>query len=99
MMSLNGGAVRCTSSVRIADQDWHYIACTYSIIAGELNIYVDGNLSGTTSYLELIDYDPEPRNQIGRTRTGEYYFQGVLDEVSIFNYDLSETEIQNYHDE
>ena len=98
-MSINGGDESCTSSISVADQGWHYVAGTYDTATGEINIYVDGILAGTTTYSTPIDYDPEPRNQMGRVHTGDDYFRGTIDEISIFDRALSGADVLRYADE
>jgi hypothetical protein len=95
-VSVNGGEATCTSSIGVADQAWHHVAGTYDSAAGEINIYVDGVLAGTTAYSTPIDYVPEPRNQIGRVRTGEDYYRGTIDDISIFDHALSAADVLRY---
>ena len=95
-VSINGGEASCVSTINVADQAWHHVAGTYDSAAGEINIYVDGVLAGTTAYSTPIDYDPEPRNQIGRTLTGTDYFRGTIDDLSIFDRALSAAEVLRY---
>jgi hypothetical protein len=95
-ISINGGEASCTSSISVADQDWHHVAGTYDSAVGEINIYVDGVLGGTTAYSTPIDYDPEPRNQIGRFLAGEDYFRGTIDDISIFDQALSAADLLRY---
>jgi hypothetical protein len=95
-VSINGGEGSCTSSISVANQEWHHVAGTYDSAAGEINIYVDGVLAGTTAYSTPIDYDPEPRNQIGRVRSGEDYLRGTIDDLSLFDFALSAADVLRY---
>jgi hypothetical protein len=92
-LSINGGLVSCTATDIVDDQQWHHIVATYSTVNGKLVIYVDAILSDTTIYSDSIDYSPEPRNQIGRTLTGVDYFNGVIDEIRIYNRELQEADV------
>lgn len=84
---LNGTAVTATSATRVDDQLWHHIVGVYNSAEGgtqEVKIYVDGALSGYGDYSTVISYSTEPRNQIGRMATGNY-FGGIIDELVISN--------------
>lgn len=75
---------------------WYHVAGVYNASAGTLNIYVNGvldngALSGT---IPASQFNNSAVNvNIGR-RTGGYYFNGIIDEVRIYNRALSLTEIQ-----
>jgi hypothetical protein len=76
----------------IADDKWHIVAITYSQNRELMKIYVDGRLIESKSW----------SGTIGRSINGMYMgklsnfnglFKGELDEVKIFNKELSEEEI------
>lgn len=95
--SINGGLGLVISSIDVDDGQWHHLAGTYSQVAGEVRIYVDGTLRGTASHSLPIDYDPEPRNQIGTANNSfgdTFFFEGIADEIEVFNRALSISEIQ-----
>ena len=92
-LSINGGSASCTAKEDVDDQEWHLVVGTYSFENQRLKIYIDASLSDTSVCSEIIDYSPEPRNQIGRTKAGENYFHGSIDEIRIYNRELPENEI------
>lgn len=80
-------------TTNILDGSWHHIAGTYDGTAAR--IYVDGILEGSDSFSGSIVYTADPL-YIGRRQClcSAQVFDGVLDEVEIFNRALSGEEIQ-----
>jgi subtilase family serine protease len=77
----------------VADGSWHHIAATRRRTAGDMRLYVDGNviaaaLGGTQSLTAA------PRVVFGRIQVNNNPFQGKLDEISIYNRPLTLSEIQ-----
>ncbi|MFP4364815.1 MAG: LamG domain-containing protein [Spirochaetia bacterium] len=68
---------------------WHHIAGRYD--GNEIHIYIDGVLVQTAQHRGVLNQG-EVNFEIARCDTG--MFTGVLDEVRIFNYALSQAEIQ-----
>jgi Protein of unknown function (DUF4038)/Concanavalin A-like lectin/glucanases superfamily/Putative collagen-binding domain of a collagenase/Fibronectin type III domain len=75
---------------------WYHVAGVYDASAGTLNIYVNGVLdNGTlTGAIPSSQFNQNVNVNIGR-RTGGYYFNGVIDELRIYNRALSQAEIQS----
>ena len=75
---------------------WYHVAGVYDASARTLTIYVNGVLeSGTLQgTVPTANLNAAVNANIGR-RTGGYYFNGIIDEVRIYNRALSATEIQN----
>ncbi len=75
---------------------WYHVAGVYDATAKTLSTYVNGVLSNGT----LVGTIPGSQSNstvnvnIGR-RTGGYYFNGVIDEIRIYNRALSVAEIQS----
>lgn len=86
---------RYSTTIR-ALNTWYHVAGVYNASAGTLNIYVNGVLdngvlSGT---IPSSQFNNSAVNvNIGR-RTGGFYFNGIIDEVRIYNRALSLAEIQ-----
>jgi hypothetical protein len=80
----------------VADNNWHHIAGTYD--GQEIKVYVDGQLQGTTAYTGGITYtNPAPGPlSIGRRECNcpNGYYEGLIDEVEIFDHALTQPEIQ-----
>ena len=80
---------------------WHHIACTYdggasSPLQQGLNIYVDGVLvTQTRGYLGTYVASDSSTAQVtlGVRVSNSQYFEGNIDEVSIFERELSSTEV------
>ena len=85
---------RYSSTVRTLNT-WYYVAGVYNASARTLDIYVNGvldngTLSGTVPSSQFNSGD---NVNVGR-RTGGFYFDGIIDEVRIYNRALTEAEIQ-----
>jgi hypothetical protein len=77
---------------------WYHVAGVYDAAARTLDIYVNGVLNNGT----LVNTVPASQNNtsvnmmIGRRGGGfGYYFNGIIDEVRIYNRPLSAAEIQS----
>jgi len=74
---------------------WYHVTGVYNATAQTLDIYVNGVLdngvlSGT---VPAAQFNSGQSVNIGR-RAGGFYFQGIIDEVRIYNRALTQTEIQ-----
>jgi hypothetical protein len=75
-------------------ENWHYFVGVYNSSAQEKKIYVDGVLRGTTNPSGEINSDTGPLH-IGRRECCEgFNFNGIIDEIRIYNRSLSEAEIR-----
>src|SRR6185503_7867734 len=75
---------------------WYHVAGVYNAAAGTLDIYVNGILdSGSlVGVIPPSQFNQTVNVNIGR-RTGGFYFNGIIDEVRIYNRALSQAEIQS----
>jgi len=83
-----------TAGLNLADGCWHHIVHTYGAAVGGQKLYVDGILqaSGTK---DASDFDWQERINIGFSNDGaEDYFQGVMEDVRIFDRTLSAEEVR-----
>ncbi|WPJ97917.1 LamG-like jellyroll fold domain-containing protein [Coraliomargarita algicola] len=75
---------------------WHHLAAVYDRSSDVVTLYVDGAVAGTNS-IELLD-DSYAFNwsqaRIGGDQDGEPYFNGLIDDVRIYDEALSQAEIQ-----
>ena len=82
--------VECSIDLNI----WHHVALTYDIDNGVLKQYFDGNLIGisqeTAHYYYTVNNTP---SRIGNYHFNSHYFKGTLDELTLFNRALSQSEI------
>lgn len=94
----NSGEVNLTApaSTDIRDGKWHHIAYVRDATANEFRIYIDGievaNSSSSGSNITMT-----APHRIGRdNRTpGDHHFHGNMDEMRIWNYARTETEIRS----
>ena len=91
----SGSRVKRFSKTARALSTWYHVAGVYDASARTLTIYVNGVLeSGTLQgTVPAANLNAAVNANIGR-RTGGYYFNGIIDEVRIYNRALSATEIQ-----
>lgn len=76
---------------------WHHVAGTYNRTTGAQRLYVDGQLVSTVTHPAgntVVPLAFHPDMRIGHARTNSY-FNGVLDDVRLYNRALSEQEVQN----
>jgi hypothetical protein len=71
-------------------EEWHHIAATYE--GTIFKCYIDGELAAEWEYAGTIPYN-EMSVMIGRRTTGGQFFDGMIDEVMIFDHVLTEDEI------
>lgn len=74
---------------------WYHVAGVYNATAGTLDIYVNGVLNNGTilGTLPASQFNSTVNANIGR-RTGGFYFNGIIDEVRVYNRALTQSEIQ-----
>ncbi len=77
------------------DQSMH-VALTYSQSAGEIKLYVDSELVHTQSFSSNIGDNHVFQNElrIGGRQFSSQFFDGVIDEVRVYNYSIDEEEIR-----
>jgi len=102
-LNLIGGMLRCevggagmTGTTMLADGQWHHVAVVYDNNASsDFTLYVDGaveltyNLSVSTNTLSTTNF------RIGRRVDNVNHFNGDMDEVRVWDYARSQTEIVN----
>ena len=79
--------------VIVTDDQWHHIAAVAPADANnyDIQIYVDGRLNvNSYSRNPAINTDPDGTVSIGYFA---YYYEGLIDDVRIYDYALSETEV------
>ncbi len=80
---------------RIKDTDWHHTAGVYD--GTEMKIYLDGKEISSVSNTGYIK--PEPSNVWIGSQTGSFnQFNGILDEVQIYNKALSASDVKQLYD-
>jgi type II secretory pathway pseudopilin PulG len=83
-----------------AGTGWHHFAYVVDSEAIEHRLYVDGNLEKTNTMPSPVFLEPRPseNSHIGRhaiIEKHEFYFNGIIDDVRIYDIALTEKEIKN----
>ena len=84
------------------DGNWHHIVAVRDADSDELRIYVDGTLEDSASTLGVYTngFDASTDLNIGWLNSGVgYYFNGIIDEVALYNRALTPDEIQKHYDD
>jgi flagellin-like protein len=76
---------------------WYFVVGTYD--GGTLRIYVNGVFERSDSYTGNLLTSNSPVNIGRRSPSNDRYFNGVIDEVSIWDRALSASEIKDYYDQ
>lgn len=89
-LDFNSGyfATSANSTKSISVGQWHMVTSVYTLASKQLAIYIDGALNNTVSNISSPDAAATGQLIIGNANNG-YFFQGALDEVSIYNSALS----------
>jgi hypothetical protein len=92
----NGGDVSSTT-VLVSNQ-WYHIAWTYDAAIGEAKMYINGVLEATSTVAGSDVVLASPGMTIGArvatvTPTYDRYFNGIMDEIRIYNHVLSANEV------
>ncbi|MEX2139181.1 MAG: lamin tail domain-containing protein [Pirellulales bacterium] len=91
-----GNTAGAKTAQPINDNQWHHVAFTRNATSGRVEVYVDGQLSGSATSEPGVK--TTPFRGIGRiedTAGTHEYFNGRLDELKIFDRVLSQAEIQS----
>ncbi|NHZ86155.1 MAG: hypothetical protein GWP19_09765 [Planctomycetia bacterium] len=91
------GVDKCNATTMMYANTWYHLAGTYD--GSNLKIYVNGNLEDTEPHTGSIS-TTETSINIGGPNSSSRFFDGIVDEVRIWNTARSETEIrQNMYKE
>ena len=92
------GTVGFGEAGRIRAGEWHHLAGVYDGAAGELRLYLGGNLLATHTDGALVDAvrsAPAQVPSLGRNGTAdEHYFSGSIDDLAVWAKALTATEIR-----
>jgi lysophospholipase L1-like esterase len=82
----------------IADNQWHHIVAVRDKSTNENRIYVDGILENSLQHDYTGDFSGDADVNIGYLDADSLYrYEGIVDELAIYNQALSATEIQQHH--
>lgn len=100
LKALNSASSAVTLAVNnaITDNDWHHIGIT-SLSGGNFKLYRDGSEIDSLSAPATTTTSANNNLRIGRSDAsgGGHYFGGLIDEVAIFNTELSGTQINEIY--
>jgi hypothetical protein len=82
----NSWGSECVGSTVLTNGQWHQVDGVWA--NGTLKVYVDGNLDGSGARAGTPAYSTDPL-QIGYASNTGNPFSGKIDEVKIFNYELT----------
>ncbi|HEY2987082.1 MAG TPA: LamG-like jellyroll fold domain-containing protein, partial [Candidatus Binatia bacterium] len=79
-------------SAQLPRNVWSHLAATYD--GSTLRLYINGNLAGSRALSDTVSTSTNPLRIGGDTLT-KRFFQGLIDEVRIYDRALSQSEIQS----
>jgi hypothetical protein len=101
-IDFTGGNVRADSP-DLRDAEWHHVAATVkkNALIEDANLYVDGiNVTPVVDDTDPVNIVANLDVSIGRRAThNDRYFDGLIDDVRIYDYTLSDTEVANIANE
>ena len=89
---IGGSAQVATGTTSTNDAEWHIIVGTFGI--GGTKVYLDGSLEGTDATTGVVDDDPGSI-AIGARNGATQWFNGDIDLIEIYNYQLTAEEVAN----
>ncbi|MEK6901163.1 MAG: LamG domain-containing protein, partial [Nanoarchaeota archaeon] len=92
------GPATAVGTSNLSDENWHHVVGTFdrTLAANNIKIYVDGRIEAQTTYTAPITVDDNPI-VIGALPSVERYFDGIIDEVRLWNKTLTEDEIKQHY--
>ena len=102
-MRIKAGGTTTTladSSVNLSTGTWYLATATYDSATGAMRLYLDGVEVASTTHAVggALDTNPAVPVALGANGTAERFFNGILDDVRIYNRALGASEIQGYYD-
>jgi len=101
-LSVSPWSFSITSPNSYDDDNWHFVVATTSLgTNNNFTLYVDGiQVASTTNVYSLMSYVDNRRIGNARMQSGDaYYFNGLIDEVMIFNRALTNIEVNQLYRE
>ncbi len=85
--------IRSVSSNAAAGSGWHHVVGTYD--GSTIKLYIDGILQTSRQAIAgTVDTGTLNAIEIGRNPTGINYFNGKIDDVRVYNYALTQQQVQ-----
>ncbi|MCC6544791.1 MAG: VCBS repeat-containing protein [Nitrospirae bacterium] len=104
LITKDGNGIRTskTATYRFSNSvgNWYHVVGTYKKTTGEQKLYVNGQLVNTQIHpagntIVPMTYYTDMR--IGYSRVNNGYFNGIIDDISIYNRPLSDQEVQDLY--
>ncbi|MGK0232216.1 MAG: hypothetical protein ACI9P9_000292, partial [Patescibacteria group bacterium] len=93
-----GATYDISSTTTIADSNWHFLTCTYDWESRALKAYVDGEHEGTKIIAGNPDLNDPTETSIGARGGLTDYFDGTIDEVTVWNITLEDKQVKALYD-
>ncbi len=93
----NGGTETMVSGdSALPKNTWTHVAVTVNSTSKRATVYINGERVGSTILSVLPEKFSGSTNYLGKSHYDDPYFAGYMDDVRIFNYALSEAEVNTY---
>lgn len=91
-IEIGGNGFNSTASV--ADGQWHHVAVTYdNSSASKAKLYIDGFLDASNNFTVIMNSSSSGPIILGRRNDNVNYYEGLMDEVRIWDYAKTATQI------
>ncbi len=89
------GNSQVTGRLNVADNGWHHVAGVYDQKTGEISLYIDGSKDASTLASGQIQVNNWDVWIGGNSETLDQWFDGLIDNVRLYNYALTSQQIFN----
>ncbi len=94
----NGVDLDVDATTDTRDGEWHHYVLTYATDTGDAILYIDGVEEDRTTDSSKRQIQVSNANfNIGRRTTGDRWFDGMIDEVCLWNRSLSPKEVYDHY--
>ncbi|MFH1844191.1 MAG: LamG-like jellyroll fold domain-containing protein, partial [bacterium] len=100
LLGTDASGIACNGTTAINDGVWHHIVAVRDEDQNQNRIYVDGDLEDTKTYDYTVGFGASTPLGIGYMAYNfnpDYYYDGLLDEIAIYNRDLTKAEIIDHY--
>jgi len=84
-------------SASFSTATWYHVVVTYDISAGAATYYVDGVPIGTVTGGQTAINNSSQDFQVGRLRSGLWHFDGIIDELGVWDRALTKGEVDELY--
>lgn len=94
-----GGNTVLSFDVNLSTGTWYHAMFVRNVTANTVQLYLNGVSQGTKSYFTDPDGGTSADLAIGRESSGPAYFDGQIDDVRIYDYALTSTQVKRVYNE